>query len=1083
MAIPDFQTLMLPLLRLCADGNTHSLAEAVHTLGDEFNVSIDERQVLLKSGQTRLYNRVAWTSTYLRKAGLLDATGAGKFRISDLGRQVLVRAPPSLDVAYLAKEFPAVAQFLHGRRKAIATASGTPPFDEVTKTWASRHDVTLRISGKMDDALADAETRRSVFELMAFAIENADEERPGGWILRETSRGLRLLTGRLIALDFRKGRLRIAVQGAVTTEECAALGADPEKEDVEFRSIAGAQLLTIQPRQAAAALASLQTRFNTFVDSAMALIRRPVDLSEHCPEAVAFIGQALGRSLPQPVAEEEPAEESEVDSDGESAEEGRSPIVRGRAPIFELGNQSILGLVDEIERDQIALPDLQRPFVWEDTKVRDLLDSLFVGFPVGTLVFWQASGDTDARMVGSDKDSSRATTLVIDGQQRLTSLYAVIRGAEVVAQDGGRYRIQIAFRPRDGRFEVADAATRNDPEFLDDVTELWKPEKGRPQIRRELLNGLRDAGRVVSQEYEDAVERNLDRAHSIGDYRFPTVLIRRTASMGGPQTTEEDVAEIFVRINNQGTRLRQSDFVLTLLSVFHGALRDRIESSAKKMSDGRAISLDAQQLLRVACAVAFGRARMLAIYRFLRGVDPVTGEAEPEDRRRRLSELDAAVEDCMDLTTWRDFLMRVGRAGFVSEDLISSKSAIVNAYALYVRGLRLGVPRAQLGQLISRWVFGTLLTARYSSSSETVFERDLTRIAFGPAATAEAYVAEVDKALDEILTNDFWTHTLPSLMETPRSTSPVALAFKAAQVVLGSRALFSDVTILQLCDPAASAARSAAESHHLFPVSWLRRNGIDDRRLINQVANLAAVVWHDNSQISAQAPTQYVPRMRQLANIDDERWSRSLAEHGLPTGWESMPYKDFLRERRSRMADIIRVAYRQLGGEGEASPLAPPWFMTGAESVWKEIAQAELSLRKAVRRVYSERFGIEAATRIEANLPERERESVSRALRSRPSGSDPLTVTDYLYLGQLLPLLTHGSVADVSGRMFDWSKETKGKLNEAVSAIAPVRNDIAHVREVDRDRLLRATLAASEIWKAVTEYAKLRDTSSGRSGE
>ena len=312
------------------------------------------------------------------------------------------------------------------------------------------------------------------------------------------------------------------MQGAVTSEECTALGADTEKDDVEFRSIPGAQLLTIAPRQASAALESLQSRFSAFIDSAMALIRRPVDLSDHCPEAVALTGQALGRNLPQPVLEEEPAEEeSEVEGDGESDDESRTPIVRGRAPIFELGNQSILGLVDEIEQPGSHFRIFGDLSSWEDTKVRDLLDSLFVGFPVGTLVFWQASGDANARMVGGDKASSRATTLVIDGQQRLaTSLYAVIRGAEVVAPDGSRYRIQIAFRPRDGRFEVADAATRNDPEFLNDVTELWKPEKGRPQIRRELLNGLRDAGRAVSQEYEDAVRNgSLDRAHSIRDCR------------------------------------------------------------------------------------------------------------------------------------------------------------------------------------------------------------------------------------------------------------------------------------------------------------------------------------------------------------------------------------------------------------------------------------------------------------------------------------------------------------------------------------------------------------------------------------
>ena len=162
----------------------------------------------------------------------------------------------------------------------------------------------------------------------------------------------------------------------------------------------------------------------------------------------------------------------------------------------------------------IALPDLQRPFVWEDTKVRDLLDSLFLGFPVGTLVLWHTSTDREARALGGDRPGLRATTLVIDGQQRLTSLYAVMRGVEVIDKDGSTRKISIAFRPRDGRFEVADAAIRNDPEFLPNVTELWSGTRPKPQLRRDIINALRDKGRAVDEKYEDAVERNLDRAHS-----------------------------------------------------------------------------------------------------------------------------------------------------------------------------------------------------------------------------------------------------------------------------------------------------------------------------------------------------------------------------------------------------------------------------------------------------------------------------------------------------------------------------------------------------------------------------------------
>src|SRR5450759_400970 len=94
------------------------------------------------------------------------------------------------------------------------------------------------------------------------------------------------------------------------------------------------------------------------------------------------------RELPQPVAEAQNSEQSDDALDGDDLSTSREPMVRGRAPIFEHGQRSIASLMSDIEREVIALPDLQRPFVWEDRKVRELLDSLFVGFPVGTLVFW-----------------------------------------------------------------------------------------------------------------------------------------------------------------------------------------------------------------------------------------------------------------------------------------------------------------------------------------------------------------------------------------------------------------------------------------------------------------------------------------------------------------------------------------------------------------------------------------------------------------------------------------------------------------------------------------------------------------------
>ena len=86
--------------------------------------------------------------------------------------------------------------------------------------------------------------------------------------------------------------------------------------------------------------------------------------------------------------------------------------------------------------------------------------------------------------------------------------------------------------------------------------------------------------------------------------------------------------------------------------------------------------------------------------------------------------------------------------------------------------------------------------------------------------------------------------------------------------------------------------RAASEVHHLFPEAWLQGRGIRDRRRINQVANLADVGWHENSVIGGRGPADYVPRIRQKLNIDDDRWGRLCAEHALPLRWESMEYDE-----------------------------------------------------------------------------------------------------------------------------------------------------------------------------------------------
>ena len=1068
MAIPDFQSLLLPLLKLAADAEEHTLAGAIDQLAEEFQLSAQERAELLPSGrQPRFNNRVGWASTYLRKAGLLRTMARrGCFQLTDRGRDVLASKPARIDLQFLESRFTELTAFRN--RDRTPGEEGETTFNEDEAEWRLRADVEQRVADQVKRLLPNESVRRDALEFLAFAIENADEERDDAWYLRQTPNRLKLVTGGLTACEVTRTALRVSVIGPIGEEVREAIGAEVA-DDYVFSSIPGALFLALPLEKSPHALVHLKEGLNAFVDVAMGRVRRPPNLVEHhVPEAVGVVGHLVGRQLPQPEpgeqVDEVHDEEGEVDESDPIA--SREPKVRGRPQIFERGERTIASLMSDVDRETIALPDLQRPFVWEDIRVRNLFDSLFLGFPVGTLVLWHTATGRDARAIGTDRAPARPPTLVIDGQQRLTSLFAVMQGKRLVGPDGDERKITLGFRPRDGRFEVVSAAIRNDPEFLADVTELWTGTRPNSQIRRELLNALRDAGRAVDDRYEDAVERNLEVAKAITNYRFPTIEIRET---GQEDLAEEAISEIFVRINNEGKRLGQADFVLTLLSVYHGKLRDLIEERAREMSESSVVALDTQQLLRAACGVAFNRARMSAVYKYLRGIDPNTREPNPDRRQQMILQLDEAAKACMEKTPWRDFLLRVRHAGFVGPALIASKNAIVNAYAFHTRGRRAGVPKARLDELISRWVFGTLMTARYSGMSETAFEQDLARVA---DLDPEGFVGAMDEALRQAITPSYWAEHLFPLLETQKARAPAALAFRAAQVVLGARALFSDQLLQNVLDPPSTGTRAAGELHHLFPKDWLESHGMKDRRRANQVANLADVGWHENSTIGSRGPSDYVPRLRQHLNLDDDKWGRQCAEHALPLGWENMDFETFLLERRRRMADLVRVAFRKLGGEGDGQPLTPPWFLPGAEVVWQRIAETERALRAMVREVYKAAFGDAAADKLQEALPEQERKTLERALRSRPQGSDPLTVVDYVYLGQLPPLLFLPGAWQRARERFGGGDKVKEKLAAALTQIAPVRNEIAHVREVSPERLQRANVACSEVLEMLRGAAR-----------
>lgn len=582
--------------------------------------------------------------------------------------------------------------------------------------------------------------------------------------------------------------------------------------------------------------------------------------------------------------------------------------------LFKEVHYSLGNLIGDIGLGRIGLPDIQRPFVWSNAKVRDLFDSMYRGYPVGYFLFWQTGAEgVDAKVIGDTNKQKAPSLLIVDGQQRLTSLYAVIRREAVLRENFEREHIRIAFRPQDGKFEVPDATTERDPEYILDVSEVFS----RPSHKTigDYLKRLKDA-RAVSDEEEGRVAEAIGRLSGLTNFPFIALELSQTCS-------EEQVADVFVRINSEGKKLNQSDFILTLMSVFWDDGRTELENfcrdARRPAPVGQASPFnqlfqpDPDHLLRVDVGVAFRRARLEHVYSILRGKDLSTGVFSQAQRDGQFSLLRKAQQRVLDLTYWADFLNIVRAAGYRSERYISSINGLVFAYQLYLLGrTEYKVEGFALKKSVSRWLFMSLLTGRYTSSPESKMEMDLA--ALREVSTAEQFLTRLRQVEEATLTDDYWTKTLPLDLSTAAGRSPALFGFYAAQTLLGATALFSKSPVSDLLDPPAQGKKKALERHHLFPKRHLNTLGIEGVRETNQIANYALVEWDDNIMISDEPPSKYWPRYAQRFGADE--LGRMCDWHALPTDWWTLSYADFLAARRPLIAGVIRAGYQKLAGTG-----------------------------------------------------------------------------------------------------------------------------------------------------------------------
>lgn len=579
-----------------------------------------------------------------------------------------------------------------------------------------------------------------------------------------------------------------------------------------------------------------------------------------------------------------------------------------------------------VKSDEIAIPEIQRPFVWDATKVRNLLDSLYQGYPVGYLIAWR---NPTVKL----KDGSRSVgkRILIDGQQRVTALMAALLGREVLTKDYETVRVRIAFHPQEERFEVSNPAIQKDVSWIADVAEVFAPDASLTELTDVYTEKNPSADRK-------RVSRVLEKLRKIINNHVGVIELADDLDIG-------TVTEIFIRVNSAGMELSQADFAMSKIAVNEkyggNLLRKAIDyfchltvaaeflATIEKNDKAFAASEFLPQMrwlkdtnddiydptytdmLRVAFTSEFRRGKLQDLVALLSGRNFETKEFEEAIAEESFARLKKGILAFINETHFERITMILRSAGFVISDLIGGRNAVNFAYILYLRGRAEGMSAADLERLVRRWYATSILRGRYTGSPETAFDFDIRQIeARGLGNYAESVIANE-------LPDSFWIGMLPQLMDTSSGQSPYFLAYQAAQVKLGDKGFLSrDITVLDLL-------MNRSDMHHVYPKKYLKSEGLSRGRY-NQIANFVLAQSEINIAIGDKPPKRYFAELVEQCNggkqkyggITDERELRAnLRVHCLPESLldgQIPSYDDFLEARRKLMAQKIKSWFEAL---------------------------------------------------------------------------------------------------------------------------------------------------------------------------
>jgi len=594
-------------------------------------------------------------------------------------------------------------------------------------------------------------------------------------------------------------------------------------------------------------------------------------------------------------------------------------------PNYSVNQYPVSSILTWVKDDEIAVPEIQRPFVWSTIQVRDLMDSLYRGYPIGYIITWK---NPDVRL----RDGSRAQgkKVVIDGQQRITAMRAAILGMPIINKDYAAEKIYIAFHPIKEEFATLTPAIERDSNWIPDISTIISRETG----LFEEVNRYCEANPNVDKSL---IETNIEKLRAIRN--SPIGYIELDAGLD-----IDVVTDIFIRINSQGTVLSQADFAMSKIASYgdfgvnlrklidyfcHLAIEpqfyEKISQNDREFSETKYLDKiswlknesDAlydpsyADMIRVGFTKEFERGKLSDLVGLLAGRNFETRTFEEVIQEDTFKRLEKSLLEYVNETNFKRFVMIIKSAGFVDPSLITSRTSLNFAYILYLKLREKEYTPGKIEEFVKKWFVMSLLTGRYSGSAESTIDNDIKGIA-NNGVEKELKIIE-----DGELSRAFWDNSLVRELEKASLSNPFINIFFANQVKNNDEGFLSkDITV-------SSLIQHRGDIHHLFPKEYLKSNGLN-RGDYNQIANFCYAQSEINIKVSKKSPKDYFEEIKRQCNGGRIKYGNidnmhdleiNMKKHCIPDSIFNMDfdnYFDFLEERRKLMAKKIEKYYKDL---------------------------------------------------------------------------------------------------------------------------------------------------------------------------